>query len=57
MGQRKLTPEDVRWGYRLLLEREPENLEIIKASIIAFEYVKPFIDSILSSEEYRSKNI
>jgi hypothetical protein len=55
MARKKLTPEDVRWGYRLLLEREPESIDMIKGMIAAHEYVESFIESILQSEEYNAR--
>lgn len=55
MPMRKLTPEDVRWCYRLLLGREPESLDVITGALSQHEFVLTFVDTILSSEEFREQ--
>lgn len=55
MTSNRLTPEAVRWGYRLLLEREPEDMDVIRNSLVNHELVSTFVDQLLSSEEFRGK--
>jgi FkbM family methyltransferase len=50
-----LTDEDIIWGYRILLQRDPETQDVIKAAIINFESRHEFISSIKNSEEYKKQ--
>lgn len=49
-------PEDaVAWAYRILLEREPENDQVIHAKQESLSSLRELRLSIIESEEYRSK--
>lgn len=52
MNFRKTTPEDVRWAYRLLLEREVESEAAILNKMGTFTHVHEMVQSILASDEY-----
>lgn len=53
--KRQLTPQDVRWAYRLLLGREPESSDVIVLGIEKFQFVDDFVEAILDSEEFSSR--
>lgn len=55
MIKKKVTAEDVRWAYRLMLSREPENFDIILEGIKNFASVDELVDTIQASEEYRGR--
>lgn len=50
-----ITKEDVTWAYRLYLDREPENENIIELYLKNFFNRKELLESIKSSEEYKKK--
>lgn len=54
MQSRKITPEDVKWAYRLLLEREPESHAVVLHNIDHCVYVRDLVENLLNSDEYKS---
>lgn len=54
MPFRKSTPEDVRWTYRLLLAREPEEHDILE-KLDQNVFTDDLVKFVLSSAEYQSR--
>lgn len=52
----KTTQEAVAWGYRLFLDREPENLDVVKEKASRLKDTQALREVFLSSEEFSSKN-
>lgn len=52
----KLTKEYVTWAYRLLLDREPENLSIIQTYETVFQDTRELVWNFLFSEEFQNNN-
>lgn len=52
----QLIKEHVVWAYRLLLDREPENNDIVDAYNKVFQDTRELIWDFLLSEEFRSRN-
>ena len=52
MNLRKSTPEDVRWLYRLLLEREPESDQHVLDLVRSGALVNELVHMVLASKEY-----
>ena len=57
MNLGKSTPEDVRWAYRLLLEREPDSdrqvLDIVRSEVFVHELAQ----MVLGSQEYEDLQV
>ena len=51
-----ITPEVVRWGYRLFLDREPEDEAVIEEKISHHRDVQELRRTFMISEEFRAKN-
>jgi FkbM family methyltransferase len=51
-----LTPEHVEWGYRLLLDREPENRRVLEEKLAWCRTTRDLRADFLSSAEYRAQN-
>jgi len=51
-----LTPEHVAWGYRLLLDREPESPQVVAEKLAWCRTTRDLRADFLSSAEYRAKN-
>ncbi len=49
--------EIVTWAYRLLLDRDPENEEVVEEKTQNFESIKSLREEILSCDEFRTKNV
>jgi hypothetical protein len=52
----QVTVDSVLWAYRLLLNREPENIEIIKEKIANFQNNQELVRDLINSPEFTSKN-
>ncbi len=53
-ADKKVTPEHVRWAYRLFLDREPENdAALLRSAVDTFDLRRQF----LQSAEYQAKNL
>jgi FkbM family methyltransferase len=53
---RPLTPEHVVWAYRLFLDREPENDDVIAEHLGAWQTTQDLRANFLSSLEYRQRS-
>ena len=51
-----LTREHVVWAYRILLDREPENDDVIRPKMQAYATTRDLRDDIVTSAEYLEKN-
>ncbi len=51
-----LTPEDVRWAYRLYLDREPENIEVVEEHLRKCSSTQDLRANFIYSTEFRKKN-
>lgn len=51
-----LTREHVVWAYRILLDREPENDDVIRPKMQAYATTRELRDDIVTSAEYQEKN-
>ena len=51
-----VTPQDVRWAYRIILGRNPENETVVQKSVGVFTTVAELRKALLSSPEYRANN-
>ncbi len=51
----QVTVDSVLWAYRLLLDREPENLDIIGEKIANFQTNQELVRDLMNSEEFSSK--
>ncbi len=51
-----LTREHVVWAYRLLLDREPENEDVIASKLAGSLNTAELRDHLITSAEFRSKN-
>jgi 2-polyprenyl-3-methyl-5-hydroxy-6-metoxy-1,4-benzoquinol methylase len=51
-----ITPEVVKWGYRLFLDREPEDEAVIEEKIENHKSVEDLRRTFMISEEFRQKN-
>ena len=49
-----LTTEHVRWAYRLFLDREPENEEVLRSTARVIPTTPELRRAMMSSEEYRA---
>lgn len=56
MTNHRLTPDDVRWAYRLLLDREVESDEAIDTKLRAWQTTGELRLDIMTSEEFGLKN-
>lgn len=54
--ERPITPEVVKWGYRLFLDREPEDDAVIDEKIAHHQSVEDLRRTFMISEEFRAKN-
>jgi hypothetical protein len=52
----QVTVDSVLWAYRLLLDREPENIQIIKEKIANFQNNQELVIDLMNSPEFTSKN-
>jgi FkbM family methyltransferase len=52
----RISAEHVRWAYRILLDREPENARVIEEKIRAWPTTRELRVDFLTSPEFRSKN-
>ncbi len=52
-----LSRELVRWGYRLLLDREPEDDQVLVDKVTRLRSARELRGEILDSEEYKKKNL
>jgi len=55
-SERGLTREHVIWAYRLLLDRDPEDEQVIEKKVQGLASVKDLRAELVSSAEYRDKN-
>lgn len=55
-GAASIDAEDVRWAYRLLLDREPENDSVIAEKVAAIGSRRALLGVMLSSLEFRERN-
>jgi FkbM family methyltransferase len=55
-SQGGLTRDHVIWAYRLLLDREPEDEQVIRKKLHGLSSVKDLRAELVSSAEYRDKN-
>jgi glycosyltransferase involved in cell wall biosynthesis len=55
--QNRLSEDHVRWAYRILLNHEPENEEVIEQVRSVVNDVADLRNWIMQSEEYRRKNV
>jgi glycosyltransferase involved in cell wall biosynthesis len=53
----RLSEDHVRWAYRILLNHDPENEEVIEQVRSSIHNVPALRDWIMQSEEYRRKNV
>jgi hypothetical protein len=53
-GRLALDAEEVKWGYRYVLGREPENDAVIAIQARAFPDWRRFRESLLKSDEFRA---
>ena len=53
---RSVTPEAVKWGYRLFLDREPEDESVIEEKIENHRSIEDLRRTFMISEEFRAKN-
>jgi len=51
-----ITPEAVKWGYRLFLDREPEDESVIEEKIANHRSIEDLRRTFMISEEFRAKN-
>ena len=51
-----LTPEHVIWAYRLLMDREPENDDVVLAKVRGHANTETLRADFMLSEEFRAKN-
>jgi 2-polyprenyl-3-methyl-5-hydroxy-6-metoxy-1,4-benzoquinol methylase len=51
-----ITPEVVKWGYRLFLDREPEDESVIQEKIENHKSIEDLRRTFMISEEFRQKN-
>jgi 2-polyprenyl-3-methyl-5-hydroxy-6-metoxy-1,4-benzoquinol methylase len=51
-----ITPEVVKWGYRLFLDREPEDESVIEEKIENHRSIEDLRRTFMISEEFRAKN-
>jgi tetratricopeptide (TPR) repeat protein len=51
----QVTVDSVLWAYRLLLDREPENLEIIYEKLSKFKTNQELVQDLINSQEFSSK--
>ena len=51
-----LTPDHVRWAYRLLLDRDPENEDVIGPKLTASRDTRELRAHLVTSAEFRDKN-
>jgi hypothetical protein len=51
-----VTPQDVRWAYRIILGRNPEDETVVQKSVGVFTTVAELRKALLSSPEYRANN-
>jgi tetratricopeptide (TPR) repeat protein len=51
----QVTIDSVLWAYRLLLDRDPENLEIIEEKIAKFTTNQELVRDLINSPEFSSK--
>lgn len=51
-----LSREDVLWAYRLLLEREPENADVVRGKLELFGTLRALREDLLRSPEYARLN-
>ncbi len=51
----EVTPELVTWGYRLFLEREPENRQVVDEKVSRIATVPDMMREFLSSAEFKEK--
>jgi len=51
-----LTHEHVRWAYRLLLDREPENEDIVRRKLATWATTRELRTDLLQSHEYHQRN-
>jgi hypothetical protein len=51
----QVTVDSVLWAYRLLLDREPENIEIIYAKLSKFKTNQELVKDLINSPEFSSK--
>ena len=54
--ERPVTPESVKWGYRLFLDREPEDGSVIEEKIEHHSSIEDLRRTFMISEEFREKN-
>jgi 2-polyprenyl-3-methyl-5-hydroxy-6-metoxy-1,4-benzoquinol methylase len=52
----EITPEVVRWAYRLFLDRDPENEAAVEEKVETYRSISDLRSTFLYSEEFRSKN-
>lgn len=55
-ARERIGPEHVRWAYRLLLDREPENDRVVEEKVRAWPTTRELRIDFLTSPEFRSKN-
>ena len=53
----EVTPELVTWGYRLFLDREPENRQVVEEKVSRIATVTDMMREFLSSTEFKGKNL
>ena len=53
---RKLSPEAVTWAYRLFLDREPENDDIIESKLMFLETTQELRAHLMGCVEFQEKN-
>lgn len=56
MPKGKAAQEAVTWGYRLFLDREPENLDVVKEKASRLKDTQALREVFLSSDEFGNKN-
>ena len=52
----QVTAEAVQWGYRLFLNREPENSKVVDEKVRSCTTLQELVTIFLASDEFRQKN-
>ena len=51
-----LTRDHIVWAYRILLDRDPENEDVILPKMRGYQNTRDLRNDIVTSEEYQEKN-
>lgn len=51
--ERQVTPDDVKWVYRLLLGREPESYQMVMSIVGENIFQRELVVRVVTSDEFR----